>query len=208
MVNVLQTLSANSENEGPDEPRTLKEAMKRPDWHLWHAAMLREMESLKKNKTWVLERAPNGRRVITGRWVFRLKKDRFGNIQKYKARWVVHGFKQQEGLDYVDTFAAVVKPMSYKCLMAMSVKRGYKIHHMDVVTAFLYGFLHEVIYLEQPHMFNEDPDKVCRLIKTLYGPQVWYQNITTLLKKLGFERMELDHGVFVSKDSCYSNLCG
>ena len=77
----------------------------------------------------------------------------------------------------METFAAVVKPMSYKCLFGISVKRGYKIRQMDVVTAFLYGFLDETIYVEQPHFFELNSDVVCRLRKALYGlkqaPQVW-----------------------------------
>ena len=204
MVMVLQNLQSNSDTEGPDEPRTLKEAMARPDWPKWLQAMKNEYASHVENGTWDLTVLPDGRKVITGRWVFRLKKDRFGNVIKYKARWVVHGYKQQEGLDYLETFAAVVKPMSYKCLFALSVKRGYKIRHMDVVTAFLYGFLDEEIYVEQPHLFAEDPSLVCRLRKALYGlkqaPQVWYQTLANFLNKLGLKRLEDDHGVFKSDD--------
>ena len=166
--------------------------------------MQAEYDSLIENETWELTAIPENRQVITGRWCFKLKKDRDGQILKYKARWVAHGFKQEEGIDFVETFAAVVKPMSYKCLFGVSVKRGYKIRQMDVVTAFLYGFLDEVIYVEQPHLFELRPELVCRLRKALYGlkqaPQVWYQTIADFLKKLGLERLELDHGVFVSKD--------
>ena len=101
-----------------------------------------------------------------------------GNILKYKARWVVHSFKQQEGLDYKDTFAAVIKPISYKTMMAVEVKKGYRIRHIDVVTVFLYGYLDELIYVEQPHLFITNPGQVCRLRKALYGlrqsVQIWY----------------------------------
>ena len=104
----------------------------------------------------------------------------------------------------METFAAVVKPMSYKCLFGVSVKRGYKIRQMDVVTAFLYGFLDEVIYVEQPHLFELRPELVCRLHKALYGlkqaPQVWYQTIANFLKKLGLKLLELDYGSFASHD--------
>ena len=94
--------------------------------------------------------------------------------------------------------------MSYKCLMAVGVRRKFRIRHMDVVTAFLYGFLDEVIYVEQPHLFEIDVDKVCKLLKALYGlkqaPHVWYKTLVEFLQKLGFQRLELDHGVFVSED--------
>ncbi len=70
---------------------------------------------------------PENRQVITDRWYFKLKTARDGQIWKYKARWVVHGFKQEDHIQFVKTFAAVVKPMLYKCLFGVSVNRGFKI---------------------------------------------------------------------------------
>ncbi len=94
--------------------------------------------------------------------------------------------------------------MSYKCLFAMGVKRGYRICHIDVVTAFLYGFLDEVIYMKQPHLFATELDKVYTLIKPLYGLKqalhVWYKTLVEFLQKLRFMQLELDHGIFVSMD--------
>ena len=204
MVQTLRMLESNLDNEGDDEPNSLNQAMHRTDWLKWKEAMQAEYDSLIENETWELTSMPENRQVITGRWCFKLKKDRNGQILKYKARWVAHGFKQEEGVDFVETFAAVVKPMSYKCLFGVSVKCGYKIRQMDVVTAFLYGFLDEIIYIEQPHLFELNSELVCRLRKALYGlkqaPQVWYKTLADFLKKLGLERLELDHGVFVSQD--------
>ncbi len=163
-----------------------------------------EYNSLMENGTGEIVSPPKEDNVITGKRVFKLKKDWFGNIMKYKARWIAHRYKQDEGLNHVETFAAVVKPMSYKCLFAVGVKRGYWIRHMDVITAFLYGFLDEVIYIEQPHSFTTKPDKVCKLIKALYGLKqalhVWYNILVEFLKKLRFVGLELDHGIFISKD--------
>ena len=69
----------------------------------------------------------------------------------------------------METFAAIVKPISYKCLLRVSINRGYKIQQIDVVTAFLYRFLDEVIYVEQPHLFELNLELVCQLRKALYG---------------------------------------
>ena len=66
-------------------------------------------------------------------------------------------------------FAIVIKPMNYKFLFAIGVKRGYWIRHMGVVMAFLYSFLEEVIYVEQPYLFATEFKKFCKLIKALYG---------------------------------------
>ncbi len=80
--------------------------------------------------------------------------------------------------------------MNYKCLFVVGVKCSYGICHRDVVMAFLYGFLDKVIYMEQPHLFATELDKVYKLIKALYGlkqvPHVWYKIFIKFLKKLGF----------------------
>ena len=163
-----------------------------------------EYNSYIENSTWEVVSPPNEANIITGRWIFKLKKDRFGNVLKYKARWVAHGYKQKEGLDDINTFTSVIKPMGYKCLMAVGVRKKFCIRQMDVVTAFLYAFHDEVIYVEQPNFFEINIDKICKLLKALYGlkqaPQVWYKTLIEFLQKLGFQFLELDHGIFVSED--------
>lgn len=121
-----------------------------------------------KNGIWEVVSPLTEVNIIIGRWIFRLKKDRFGNVLKYKACWVTHSYKQKEGLDYVNTFATIVKPMSYKYLMAVEVRRKFCIWHKDVVTAFFYGFLDEVIYIKQLYLFEININKVCKLLKALY----------------------------------------
>lgn len=127
MVTVLANLSAGYDDSGSDQPLTLKEAMASAYWIDFEKAMLLEFRSLIENGTWEYTDVPAGRAVLTGRWVFKIKKDRWGHILKFKARWVAHGYKQQEGLDYTDTFASVVKPMSWKTMMGVSAKRSYRI---------------------------------------------------------------------------------
>lgn len=100
-------------------------------------AIERKYNSLIENSTWKLVSPPNRANVIIGKWCFRLKKDWFRYILKYKAWWVAHGYKQEEEIDYIESFAAVIKPMSNKCLFAIGVKYDYWIQHMIIITAFL-----------------------------------------------------------------------
>lgn len=203
MVQVLTMLSNGIDDAGDDEPQSLKEAMKSSSWPHWLEAMKIELKSLIENETWDLVDPPANRSVLTGRWVFKLKKDRHGQILKYKARWVVHGYKQRYGLDYEETFASVAKPMSWKALMALAALRGLKIRQLDVVTAFLYGFLDQMIFVEQPHILSEGI-KVCLLRRALYGlkqsPRVWFETIADFLKKLGLLPSAYDPAIFISDD--------
>jgi hypothetical protein len=75
---------------------------------------------LVKNSTWVAQDIPSDRKSLTGKWVFKIKRGAQGEILRYKAQWVVRGFEQQEGLDFHETFASVVKPMSYKAIFALA----------------------------------------------------------------------------------------
>ncbi len=88
--------------------------------------------------------------------------------------------------------------------MGVSAKRGYRIRQMNVITAFLYGFLDEEIYIMQPTMLEDGTTGVCFLEKALYGlkraPRVGYQTLLDFLKKLDFHMTEADHGLFVSAD--------
>ena len=203
MVIVLAMLTASADNADTDKPLTLKQAQVSPHWPEFKKAMQQEYDSLIENNMWELVPTPN-QAVLTGRWVFKIKKDRMGNILKFKARWVAHGYKQKEGLNFTDTFALVAKPMSWKAMMGVSAKHGYKIWQMDVVTAYLFGFLDETVYIYQPTLMDDGTGRVCILKKALYGlkqsARVWYQTLQDFLKKLGFKRIEADHGFFFSND--------
>ena len=200
-VNPLALLAKCSSPE-PHEPKSYKEAMADPahkkDWML---AMDDEMQSHKDNGTWKLVTSvPKGRKVLTGKWVYRTKRGVNGQVVKYKARWCVRGFEQVEGLDYHETFSAVVKPMSYKAIFAIASANDWDIEQMDVKTAFLYGLIDGEIYVEVPHGYTDGRKVYCRLRKALYGlkqsPRIWSNTLANYLKEQGFLALDADQSVF------------
>lgn len=200
--NVIPTfLTVAAEDTEPFEPKTLYQAKNDASWAEWEKAMLEEFSSLKQNKTWELVDPPGDRRILSGKWVFKLKRGPHGEVIRHKSRWVVRGFTQEEGVDYDETFASVVKPMSYKALFAIAAALDLEIEQMDVKTAFLYGNIDHEIYVEQPHHMTDGTPKVCKLRKALYGlkqaPRIWYQTLTNFLRNLGFEPINADLGIFV-----------
>ncbi|KAJ6047020.1 uncharacterized protein N7446_011854 [Penicillium canescens] len=200
--NIIPTLlTVAAEETEPSEPKNLHQAKNDTSWLEWKIAMLEEVNSLKQNKTWELVDSPKDRRVLSGKWVFKLKRGPHGEVLRHKSRWVVRGFTQEDGIDYDETFASVVKPMSYKALFAIGAALDFEIEQMDVKTAFLYGHIDHEIYVEQPHHMTDGTPRVCKLRKALYGlkqaPRIWYQTLTNFLRSLGFEPITADLGIFV-----------
>ena len=114
---------------------------------------------------------PPGSKPLGYKWIFKRKMKADGSIDKYKARLVIKGYKQKEGLDYLDTYSPVTRISSIRMLIAIAAINNLEIHQMDVKTAFLNGDLDEEIYMEQPKGFivPGQEKKVCRLVKSLYG---------------------------------------
>lgn len=182
------------------EPRTRREALRRPDGPQWDGAMDDEYQSLLDNNTWTVVYRPTGRRVLTGRWVFRRKLDATGSVARHKARFVVRGFEQVFGLDFDETFASVVKPPSYKLFFAIAAYMRWHCHQMDVKTAFLNGDVDEDIYVEPPDGYPEAEGRVLKLNRSLYGlkqaPRQWYQKLRDFLLANGWQVSQYDTSVF------------
>jgi hypothetical protein len=133
--------------------------------------MQSEMDAVEKNCTWELVDLPRGHSAITLKWVFKLKRDEVSAIVKHKARLVARGFMQREGIDFDNTFAPVARMESVQLLFALATLEGWRVHHMNVKSAFLHGDLKEEVYVHQPPGFAipGKEGKLLRLRKALYG---------------------------------------
>ena len=114
-MNLNKTLISKIENK--HEPSTLKEASKH---ECWMEAMKVEYEALIKNKTWDLVPYPNEKNVIGNKWIYKVKFNSIGDIEKYKARLVAKGFAQKYGIDYEETFAPVAKMPIARIILTLS----------------------------------------------------------------------------------------
>ena len=103
------------------------------------------MDSLHKNSTWESVHLPNGKRTLPCKWVYKMKVT--GN---YKARLVVKGFRQQQGVDFEEIFSLVVKMTTLRCVLALVAREDMELVQMDVKTTFLHGDIYEDIYTQQP----------------------------------------------------------
>jgi hypothetical protein len=150
-----------------NESKTLEEASKREDASEWMEAVKQEYDSLIKNDTWSLVELPKDKKPIGCKWIFKLKLEVDGVVDRCKARLVAKKYSQMPGLDFYKKFSLVVKITSLRALLAIAAERGYKVHLMDVKIAFLNGVLDEDIYMIQPPGFAKKGYEhwVCKLIE-------------------------------------------
>ncbi|KAJ0830242.1 putative RNA-directed DNA polymerase [Helianthus annuus] len=181
------------------EPSSYNEAIKDPRWI---EAMNCEMEALNRNNTWVVVDLPKGRKPIGCKWVYKIKYKANGEIERYKARLVAKGFNQKEGVDFGETFSPVVKMVTVRVVLKLAVNNEWPLYQLDINNAFLYGSLSEDVYMTLPlGYFNNDKNKVCKLVKSLYGlkqaPRKWNEKLTSVLLNMGFNQSLCDHSLFI-----------
>ncbi|CAI7916965.1 unnamed protein product, partial [Closterium sp. NIES-53] len=141
--------------DAPDipTPRSYAEAIEGPYSSQWQAAMDAEMASWKSTGTYVDEVPPPGANIVSGMWIFRVKRPS-GSPPVFKARYVARGFSQRQEVDYFHTFSPTPKITTLRVLLHVAAQRDYELHSLDFSTAFLQGSLHEEIWLRRPPGFT------------------------------------------------------
>ncbi|CAI7730656.1 unnamed protein product [Closterium sp. NIES-53] len=160
--------------EMPGELATLKEALESSDAEEWKKAMESELKSIEENGTRELVELPKGRKAITSKWLFKIKSNADGKIERYKSRLVANGYQQKEKVDYKELFSPVVKPTTMRTLLSGAAIKGWVVKQMDVTTAFLNGVLEEDIFMAQPEGFDDG-----------------------VLEEIGFTPSTADHSLFM-----------
>jgi hypothetical protein len=162
-----------------------------------------EMESIEKNKTWELVKLPVGKKPIGLKWVYKLKRNYDGGVVKHKARLVAKGYVQKQGVDFEEVFAPVARLDTVRFILALAANLGWKVHHLDVKSAFLHGELEEEVYVTQPegYVVKGREQNVFKLSKALYGlkqaPRAWNVKLDKSLKKFGFSRCLSEQAVYI-----------
>ncbi|KAJ9542258.1 LOW QUALITY PROTEIN: hypothetical protein OSB04_028764 [Centaurea solstitialis] len=196
--NVCLYVNFISENE----PKEIDDALRDP---AWVSAMQEELAEFIRNNVWLLVPKPRKRTIIGSKWIFRNKLDEIGTIIRNKARLVAQGYRQEEGIDYDETFAPVARLEAIRLFLAFAAHMNFKVYQMDIKNVFLNGKLNEEVYVAQPPGFVDPkfPDHVYKLNKALYGlkqaPRAWYDTLSTFLLSKGFVRGKIDSTLFLKK---------
>ncbi|KAI3701418.1 hypothetical protein L6452_26471 [Arctium lappa] len=184
------------------EPKKIEEALADS---CWVTAMQEELSQFERNKVWRLVPRPFGKTIIGTKWVFRNKMDEVGTVIRNKSRLVAQGYRQEEGIDYDETFAPVARLEAIRIFLAHAAHKNFRVFQMDVKSAFLNGELVEEVYVKQPPGFEDPshPYHVFKLDKALYGlkqaPCAWYDTLSDFLLSNRYTRGKIDNTLFLKK---------
>ncbi|GKF42122.1 retrovirus-related pol polyprotein from transposon TNT 1-94 [Tanacetum coccineum] len=158
--------------------------MSRPSWI---DAMQEEIHEFERLQVWELVPCPDKVMLIKLKWIYKVKTDEFGGVLKNKARLVAQGFKQEEGINFEESFAPVARIEAIRIFVSNKANKNMMIFQMDVKTAFLNSELKEEVYVSQLEGFvdQDNPSHVYKLKNALYGlkqaPHAWYDMLSSLL---------------------------
>ncbi|GKA39465.1 putative ribonuclease H-like domain-containing protein [Tanacetum coccineum] len=184
------------------EPKNFKSAVTED---CWFQAMQDEIHEFDRLDVWELVPPLDGAMIIALKWIYKVKLDEYGDVLKNKARLVAKGYRQEEGLNFEESFAPVAKLEAIRIFLGNATSKNMTVYQMDVKTVFLNGELKEEVYVSQPEGFIDPyhPHHVYRMKKALYGlkqaPRAWYDTLSKFLLAQGFSKGVVDPTLFLRK---------
>nr|GFB23346.1 retrovirus-related Pol polyprotein from transposon TNT 1-94 [Tanacetum cinerariifolium] len=185
------------------EPKTYKEALTQS---CWIKAMQEELNEFERLEVWELIPRLDKVMVITLKWIYKVKLDELGGILKNKARLVARGYRQEEVIEFEESFAPVARLEAIRIFLAYVAHKNMVVYQMDVNTAFLNGNLREEVYVSQPDGFvdPDNPNHVYKLKKALYGlkqaSRAWYDMLSSFLLSEDFSKGSVDPTLFIRRN--------
>tara|TARA_R110002050_G_scaffold112373_2_gene226573 strand:+ start:140 stop:2506 length:2367 start_codon:yes stop_codon:yes gene_type:complete len=184
----------------PDTPKTYQQAMKSPQKDEWSVAIKKELDSLHDQGTWKFVPRLNDMVVVRSKWVFKLKLNEDGKLDRYKARVVAVGFTQTYLVDFDETFSPVLNAITRRLLFSLTSHPDFISIQADVETAFLQSELDYKIFLEPPPGLHAPQGFVLELLRAIYGlrqsPLLWYLTLSKFIMSMGFVRCVTDVCLF------------
>ena len=202
-------------------PQTYNEAVSSQLRERWIASMEKEISSLMKHDTWELvsiDDVPRNRKIVKSRFVYTIKHNRDGTIERFKSRFVACGYSQIKGIDYTATFSATLRSTSFRLLCAIAAGKKLSLEHYDVTSAFTQSEIDAEIYVEPPPgQFTPKDErgrpKILRLKKALYGTKqaskLWQDKLVHhLTANMGFTQLRNDPCMFIKHVGSHTLICG
>nr|GEY27041.1 integrase, catalytic region, zinc finger, CCHC-type, peptidase aspartic, catalytic [Tanacetum cinerariifolium] len=185
------------------EPKMYKDALTQS---CWIEATQEELNEFERLEVWELVPRPDKVMVITLKWIYKVKLDELGGILKNKSRLVARGYRQEEGIDFEESFAWFARLEAIRIFLAYAAHKNMAVYQMDVKTVFLNGNLREKVYVTQLDGFvdQDNPNHVYKIKKALYGlkqaPHAWYDMLSSFLISQDFSKGSVNPTLFIRRN--------
>ncbi len=190
--------------QGVNVPRNYEEAISGSNKEKWIEAMNDELKSLEVNEVYKPAKLPRGRKAVGCKWVFTIKENANGEIERYKARLVAQGFSQIQGVDFDETYAPVAGVNATQLLLTIANHFDLEMLQVDVKTAYLNGEMREELYMKPPKGLDLDEDMVCKIEKSLYGFKQsafnWHNKLRERLMEMAFVPIDCEPCMFFREE--------
>ena len=189
-------------------PKQYKDTQQSPLKDRWNESMVEEFTSLVKNRTWIersrFDKLLKGRKPTKSRWVYTIKYNRDGTIERFKSRFVVCGYSQRQGVDYDRAFSATLRSTSFRTLLAIAAGQKMRLMQFDVKNAFTQAYMDDVDMFVEPAEGFETYETirgkkyslVYHLQRALYGTKqasrLWQETLRKFLLGVGFRQSTSD----------------
>nr|GEZ74571.1 retrovirus-related Pol polyprotein from transposon TNT 1-94 [Tanacetum cinerariifolium] len=182
------------------EPKNFKSAITED---CWFKSMQDEIHEFDRLQVWELVPQPDCVMIIALKWIYKVKLDEYGDVLKNKARLVVKGYRQEEGINFEESFVPVARIEAIRIFIANAASRNMPIYQMDVKMAFLNGELKEEVYVSQPEGFvdPDHPTHVYHLKKALYQAKPTKKHLEALKRVFRCLKGTINWGIWYPKDT-------
>lgn len=208
----LDSIESVLDGTNIQKPKNQAEARSGPFREEFIEAEVREIGELVENGTFKVTICPDKRKPITCRWVYDIKRNDKNEVVRYKARLVVQGFKQVEGIDFQRTFSSVAQMRTFRTIVALSIRFNWRITQYDIANAFLNADIDTEIYMTYPPGYppkSKNPKQVFQLLKGLYGlkqaSRLWNEKLIKVFNEAGLQVCRTESGVLFARSG--TNLC-
>ncbi|GJY12318.1 retrovirus-related pol polyprotein from transposon TNT 1-94 [Tanacetum coccineum] len=161
------------------KPKTYKDALTQS---CWIEVMQEELNEFERLEVWELVPRQDKVMVITLKWIYKVKLDELGGILKNKARLVAHGNRQEEGIDFEESFAPIARLEAIRIFLVFAAHMNMVVYQMDVKTVFLNGNLREEVYVSQPDGF------VCNTPKNSHNAAEYHMECYFIIHSARYKR--------------------
>ncbi|MGA1206113.1 MAG: reverse transcriptase domain-containing protein, partial [Opitutales bacterium] len=199
-----------TKERGIPPPANRRQAQKCKEWPYYYKAEVEEYKTHDQNNTWDLTppgKVPRDARVLPTKWAYDDKLDDAGNVVGAKARLCARGDRQIYGVDYFETFSAVMNIRTFRmCLAILNLYACLSMEHWDIKAAFINAPLEEELYIRQPegHVIPGKENWLCKLNKALYGAcqasRAWFKYLAGLLADAGMEPLKSDPATYIIRE--------